>query len=32
LQYIGQSFGYLVGYVGVTLTAALWLFEDRELN
>jgi ABC-type transport system involved in multi-copper enzyme maturation permease subunit len=30
--YIGQAFGYLVGYVGVTLSVALWLFEDRELT
>jgi hypothetical protein len=30
--YIGQAFGYLVGYVGATLSAALWLFEDRELT
>ena len=30
--YLGQAFGYLVGYVGATLMVALWLFEDRELN
>jgi hypothetical protein len=30
--YIGQAFGYLVGYVGATLSVALWLFEDRELT
>ena len=32
LGYIGQAFGYLVGYVGATLSVALWLFEDRELT
>ncbi len=31
-RYIGQAFGYLVGYVGATLSVALWLFEDRELT
>jgi ABC-type transport system involved in multi-copper enzyme maturation permease subunit len=31
-EYIGQAFGYLVGYVGATLSLALWLFEDRELT
>ena len=31
-RYIGQAFGYLVGYVGATLSVALWLFEDRELS
>ena len=30
--YIGQAFGYLVGYVGATMSVALWLFEDRELS
>lgn len=30
--YIGHAFGYLIGYVGATLTVALWLFEDRELT
>ena len=32
VHYIGQAFGYLVGYVGATLMAALLLFEDRELT
>ncbi|MEE2948444.1 MAG: hypothetical protein VX392_09000 [Verrucomicrobiota bacterium] len=32
IRYIGQAFGYLVGYVGATLSVALWLFEDRELT
>ena len=32
LGYIGQAFGYLVGYVGASLSVALWLFEDRELT
>jgi len=31
-RYIGQAFGYLAGYVGATLSVALWLFEDRELT
>ena len=31
-RYIGQAFGYLVGYVGATLSVALWLFEDREFT
>jgi len=31
-RYIGQAFGYLVGYVGATLSVALWLFEERELT
>ena len=31
-RYNGQAFGYLVGYVGATLSVALWLFEDRELT
>ena len=32
VKYLGQAFGYLIGYVGATLMVALWLFEDRELN
>ena len=31
-SYIGQAFGYLVGYVGAALSVALWMFEDRELT
>jgi len=31
-RYIGQALVYLVGYVGATLSVALWLFEDRELT
>ena len=29
---LAKAFGYLVGYVGATLSVALWLFEDRELT
>ncbi len=31
-RYIGTSLVYTVCYVGATLCAALWLFEDRELS
>jgi len=31
-SYLGSAFGYMVAYVGATLAAALWLFEDRELT
>ena len=30
-SYMGSAFGYVVAYVGATLAAALYLFEDREL-
>lgn len=32
LQYVGLAFVYMVCYTGAALSAALWLFEDRELN
>ena len=32
VKYLGQAFGYLIGYVGATLMVALWLFEVGELN
>jgi ABC-type transport system involved in multi-copper enzyme maturation permease subunit len=32
LQYVGLAFVYMVCYAGAALAAALWLFEDRELN
>lgn len=32
LAYIGKALGYVVGYLGAALAAALILFEDRELN
>jgi ABC-2 type transport system permease protein len=31
-RYIVSAFGYTAAYVGATLCAALWLFEDRELS
>ncbi len=31
-SYVAQAFGYVVGYLGATLMAALYLFEDRELS
>ena len=31
-SYVAQAFGYVVGYLGASLMAALYLFEDRELN
>jgi ABC-2 type transport system permease protein len=31
-SYVGQAFGYVVGYLGACLAVALLLFEDRELN
>ena len=31
-SYVGQAFGYVVGYLGAVLALALALFEDRELN
>jgi ABC-type transport system involved in multi-copper enzyme maturation permease subunit len=31
-RYLGTSFAYTAAYVGATLCAALWLFEDRELS
>jgi ABC-2 type transport system permease protein len=31
-RYIASAFGYTAAYVGATLCAALWLFEDRELS
>lgn len=31
-SYVAQAFGYVVGYLGAALMAALYLFEDRELN
>lgn len=31
-SYVAHTFGYVVGYLGATLMAALYLFEDRELN
>ena len=30
--YVGQAFGYVLGYLGATLSVALILFEDRELT
>jgi len=32
VQYLVSAFGYMAAYVGAVLAAALWLFEDRELN
>ncbi|HAV64595.1 MAG TPA: hypothetical protein DCY13_19780 [Verrucomicrobiales bacterium] len=31
-QYVGLAFTYMVCYTGAALSAALWLFEDRELS
>lgn len=31
-RYVGQAFGYVVGYLGAVLALALLMFEDRELN
>jgi len=31
-RYVGTACAYMVVYVGATLAAALWLFEDRELT
>ncbi|HEY1173980.1 MAG TPA: ABC transporter permease subunit [Verrucomicrobiae bacterium] len=31
-SYVAQAFGYVVAYLGASLMAALYLFEDRELN
>lgn len=31
-QYVGLAFVYMVCYAGAALSAALWLFEDRELS
>ena len=31
-SYVGRAFGYVVGYLGASLAAALALFEDRELS
>ncbi len=31
-QYAGLAFIYMVCYTGAALSAALWLFEDRELS
>jgi ABC-type transport system involved in multi-copper enzyme maturation permease subunit len=31
-SYVVQAAGYLVGYLGATLSVALLLFQDRELN
>lgn len=31
-QYVGLAFAYMVCYTGAALSAALWLFEDRELS
>ena len=31
-SYVGKAFGYVLGYLGAALAAALMLFEDRELN
>lgn len=31
-QYVGLAFVYMVCYTGAALSAALWLFEDRELS
>jgi ABC-2 type transport system permease protein len=31
-RYIATAAGYTAAYVGATLCAALWLFEDRELS
>lgn len=30
--YVGQAFGYVLGYLGATLAIALVLFQDRELT
>lgn len=30
--YVGQALGYMAGYLGAILAAALLLFEDRELS
>lgn len=30
--YVAKALGYVAGYLGATLAAALLLFEDRELN
>ena len=30
--YVGQAFGYVLGYLGATLSVALVLFQDRELT
>lgn len=31
-SYVAQAFGYVIAYLGAALMAALYLFEDRELN
>jgi ABC-type transport system involved in multi-copper enzyme maturation permease subunit len=31
-RYLGTAGGYMLVYVGATLSAALWLFQDRELT
>jgi ABC-type transport system involved in multi-copper enzyme maturation permease subunit len=31
-QYVGLAFVYMACYAGAALSAALWLFEDRELS
>jgi len=31
-SYVGRSFLYVLAYLGVALTSAFYLFEDRELN
>ena len=31
-SYVGHAFGYMAGYLGAALAAALLLFEDRELS
>jgi hypothetical protein len=30
--YVGKALAYVVCYVGAALSAALWLFEERELS
>ena len=30
--YVGKAFAYMVGYVGAALTAAVMLFQERELS
>ncbi|MBI1176557.1 hypothetical protein GC207_03875 [bacterium] len=32
IQYVGTAFVYMLCYAGAALSAALWLFEDRELT
>ena len=31
-SYLGRAFTYALAYIGAVLAAALWLFEERELN